>query len=80
MIVACVLFCTRLHRSRVGLKARQSLFIRIACSSDRIHIMMDIFEVALEDSRKIGAEVDAGVKLAPSQDIAGTEGARKDIV
>ena len=35
---------------------------------------MDVFAAALGDSRKIGAEVGAGVKLAPSQDIAGTEG------
>lgn len=34
---------------------------------------MDIFAVALEDSDRIDATVDIGAKLAPSQDIAGTE-------
>ena len=35
--------------------------------------MMDIFAVALADSDRIDAQVYAGAKLAPSQDIAGTK-------
>ena len=61
-------------------KTWQSLCTLIAFSFDHIHTMMDIFAVALENFDRIDAKEDAGAKLAPSQDIAGTEGARKNIV